>query len=49
MREQINKINNWKRFLNEQKSYDDYNKIQFNRKSEYQDLTFKCVNLRKGL
>jgi len=31
------------------KSYNDYDKIQFNKKSEYQDLTFKCVNFREGM
>lgn len=31
------------------KSYNNYDKIQFNKKSEYQDLTFKCVNFREGM
>ena len=49
IREMIDKVKNFKQFVNEQKSYNDYNKIQFNKKSEYQDLTFKCVNFREGM
>jgi len=49
IRKMIDKVKNFKQFVNEQKSYNDYDKIQFNKKSEYQDLTFRCVNFREGM
>jgi len=33
-------------YIKESKSFNDYPKIQFNSRSEYKDLTFKCINIR---